>query len=78
MGCISEIVHQVLTSGYLSIEAENQLRQMLQTTHYSSEDMNAFFDLQIAAIEGNIYQESRENNEKKRIVSCIKFGKDEF
>lgn len=69
MGCISEIVHQVLTSGYLSVEDENQLRQMLQTTHYSMDDMKAFIDLQIAALEGDICQESREIIAQKRILS---------
>ena len=69
MGCIREIVHQVLASGYLSLEEENQLRQMLQTTHYGLEDMKAFIGLQIAALEGNICQESREIIEKKQILS---------
>ncbi len=69
MNCIREIVHQVLTSRYLSLEAENQLRQMLQTTHYGLEDMNAFIDLQIAALEGDIDQESREILEKQRCLS---------
>ncbi|MGB3532752.1 MAG: hypothetical protein WBA13_04450 [Microcoleaceae cyanobacterium] len=72
MGCISEIVHHALTSGHLSIEAENKLRQMLQTTHYSLEDMKAFVDLQIAALEGGIYQESREDYKKRRLLSIIK------
>ncbi|MGB3401736.1 MAG: hypothetical protein WBA77_03525 [Microcoleaceae cyanobacterium] len=69
MGCISEIVHQVLTSGYLSVEEENQLRQMLQTTHYGLEDMKAFIDLQIAALEGGICQESREIIARKQVFS---------
>jgi hypothetical protein len=72
MGCISEIVHQVLRSGYLSVEEENELRQMLQTTHYGLDDMTAFIDLQIAALEGDICQESREIIERKQILSKLK------
>jgi hypothetical protein len=56
---IREVVQQVLNTGYLSIEAENQLRQLL-STKYDTEDLNAFVSLQQAASEGRVKQESRE------------------
>ncbi|MEL7035177.1 MAG: hypothetical protein AAFO04_06100 [Cyanobacteria bacterium J06592_8] len=67
---IHEVVNQALTTGYLSIEAENRLRQLLQTTHYGVDEMNAFVDLQLAAMAGNIRQESREKLQKKRDSEC--------
>ncbi|NET56141.1 MAG: hypothetical protein F6K47_08185 [Symploca sp. SIO2E6] len=57
---IREIVHQALTTGYLSLEAEDQLRQLLQTK-YASEDLRAFMELQLAAMAGLVKQESRES-----------------
>ncbi len=59
MALIREIVQQVLASKYLSIEAENQLRQLLRTKN-NAEDLNAFFTLQQAAMDGYIRQASRE------------------
>jgi len=55
---IREIVQQALTSGFLTIEAENLLRELL-TTKYDSEDLNAFMLLQKAAMKGHVQQESR-------------------
>lgn len=57
---IREIVHQALSTGYLTVEAEEQLRQLLQTK-YSSEDLKAFMKLQLAAMAGLVKQESRES-----------------
>ncbi|MCX7595698.1 MAG: hypothetical protein N2235_18450 [Fischerella sp.] len=56
---IRDVVHKALSTGYLTVEAENQLRQLL-TTHYDSEDLNAFMTLQEAAMTGKVKQESRE------------------
>lgn len=56
---IRDVVQQALTTGYLTIEAENQLRYLL-TTHYDLEDLNAFMSLQEAAMSGRVKQESRE------------------
>ncbi|MBD2250342.1 hypothetical protein [Nostoc parmelioides] len=56
---IRDVVQQALTTGYLTVEAENQLRYLL-TTHYDSEDLNAFMSLQEAAMNGRVKQESRE------------------
>ncbi|MFM7408551.1 MAG: hypothetical protein ACKO3K_18310 [Cuspidothrix sp.] len=55
---IRDIVKIALKTGFLSIEAENQLRQLL-TSHYGSEDFNAFMKLQNAAVNGEVQQESR-------------------
>lgn len=59
MGTIRELAHQALNTGYLSLEAEKQLRQLLQTK-YEAEDLNAFMMLQQAAMVGSVKQESRE------------------
>jgi len=59
MALIREVVQQALTTGYLTVAAENQLRQLL-TTKYEWEDFNAFMTLQAAAMAGSVRQESRE------------------
>jgi len=63
---ISEIVQQSLATGYLTVEAENQLRVLLQTTKYQLEDLKAFMKLQESAMAGLIKQESRES------MQCVK------
>ncbi len=60
MVLIRDLAQQALTAGYLTIEAENQLRRMLTTTKYDLEDLNAFMNLQLAAMSGGVKQESRE------------------
>jgi hypothetical protein len=60
MVLIRDLSQQAMTIGYLTIEAENQLRQMLTTTKYDLEDLNAFMTLQLAAMSGLVKQESRE------------------
>ncbi|PSB24216.1 hypothetical protein [Stenomitos frigidus] len=59
MNSIHEIVQQVLTTGYLTVSAEEQLRRLL-TTKYGREDFYAFMNLQQAAMTGRVKQESRE------------------
>ena len=56
---IYEVVQQALSNGYLTVEAEEKLRQLLQAK-YGIEDLNAFFTLQQAVIEGRVKQQSRE------------------
>jgi hypothetical protein len=56
---IRDVVQQALATGYLTVEAENQLRHLL-TTPYDLEDLNAFMTLQEAAMNGKVRQESRE------------------
>jgi len=55
---IREVVQQALTTGLLSIEAENQLRLLL-ASKYDREDFRAFMMLQHAAMAGSVKQESR-------------------
>ncbi|BAZ28214.1 hypothetical protein NIES4074_06450 [Cylindrospermum sp. NIES-4074] len=56
---IRDVVQKALVTGYLTVEAENKLRQLL-TTQYDLEDFNAFMTLQEAAMTGKVKQESRE------------------
>jgi hypothetical protein len=58
MGLIREVVQQALATGLLTIEAENQLRQLL-SSKYDREDLRAFMTLQNAAMCGSVKQESR-------------------
>ncbi|MGB7440372.1 MAG: hypothetical protein WA919_04835 [Coleofasciculaceae cyanobacterium] len=60
MVLIRDIVEQAMTKGYLTIEAEMELRQLLQKTKYGGEDFCAFMRLQAAVIDGQVKQESRE------------------
>ncbi len=60
---ISEIVQQALATGHLTVEAENQLRLLLQTTKYGLEEFNAFMTLQKSAMAGLVRQESRQLKE---------------
>ena len=59
MEMIREVVKQALKTGYLTLEAEDKLREMLKTK-YELEDLEAFINLQQAAMIGRVKQESRE------------------
>lgn len=59
MGRIRDLVRQALETGYLSLAAEEQLRSLLQMKN-PPEDLTAFMQLQRAAMEGDVRQESRE------------------
>ncbi len=59
MALIRDVVQKALKTGYLTIEAEDQLRVLL-TTPYDLEDFNAFMKLQEAARTSQVKQESRE------------------
>ena len=59
MALIRDVVQKALKTGYLTIEAEEQLRVLL-TTRYDLKDLNAFMTLQEAARTGQVKQESRE------------------
>ncbi len=56
---IKDIVQQALTTGYLSVADENQLRQLLQQK-LNADDLNAFWTLQNAVMTGCVKQQSRE------------------
>ncbi|NEP34714.1 hypothetical protein [Moorena sp. SIO3B2] len=59
---IRDIVKQALTTGYLTIEAEDKLRRMLhqKPKKYDLADLDAFMALQEAAMTGRVRQQSRE------------------
>ncbi|MEM7759988.1 MAG: hypothetical protein AAF298_17965 [Cyanobacteria bacterium P01_A01_bin.40] len=59
MKLIREVVKQALTTGYLTVEAEEKLKMMLRNK-YELEDLEAFIDLQQATMLGMVTQESRE------------------
>lgn len=65
---IRDVVQQAMTTGYLTIEAENELRQLL-SRKYDLEDLNAFVRLQQAAMSGHVRQESRELLKGKKLTS---------
>lgn len=56
---IRDIVEQSLTVGYLSVDAEEQLRTNL-SRKYDVEDFRAFMQLQFAIMNGQVKQEARE------------------
>lgn len=56
---IRDVVQKALSTGFLTVEAENQLRYLLRT-RYEREDFKAFMSLQEAAMMGIVKQESRE------------------
>lgn len=56
---IREVVQQALTTGSLTVVAENQLRQMFTNKKYDLEDMNALMSLQLATMAGHVQQESQ-------------------
>ena len=68
MSVIRKIVHQALKTGYLTLDAEEELRQLLQTTKYDFEDFKAFMSLQTEAMEGRVKQESRELLRSRRLA----------
>ena len=58
MNMISEVVDKALKTGYLSIQAEDDLRRLL-SKKYDKKDFSAFMRLQKAAMAGLVKQESR-------------------
>jgi len=56
---ICEIVKEAFTTGLLTVEAEEQLRQLLKTK-YDAKNFRAFMLLQHAVMSDAIRQESRE------------------
>lgn len=65
---IRELVKQTLKTGYLTLAAEEQLRSLLRNK-YSKEDLAAFIQLQQAAMNGWVQQESRELWRRRPTVS---------
>lgn len=69
MALIRDVVQKALKTGYLTIEAEEQLRVLL-TTRYDLKDFNAFMTLQEAARTGQVKQESREQLSYMAVEQC--------
>jgi hypothetical protein len=59
MSTIREIVHKVLQAGYLTVEAEEQMRQLF-AIQYDLDDIEALTQLQYATTSGRVKQQSRE------------------
>ncbi|MBP0022237.1 MAG: hypothetical protein J7647_32360 [Cyanobacteria bacterium SBLK] len=57
---IGDLVQQALTTGYLTVEAEEQLRYSLHQTQYGLQELRAFMTLQQATMDGLVKQQSRE------------------
>lgn len=66
MVLIRDVVQQALTTGYLSVEAEDQLRRLLRTG-YTNHDLNAFMTLQKAVMAGHVRQQSRESRREEQL-----------
>lgn len=60
MSPIRKIVRKALATGYLTVDAEEQLRNLLQTTKYGLEDFEAFIALQTEVMEGRVTQQAWE------------------
>jgi hypothetical protein len=60
MSLISKIVQTALATGYLTVDAEEQLRHQLQMTKYGLEDFEAFITLQTEVMEGRVKQQAWE------------------
>lgn len=69
MTLIRDLVQKALKTGYLTLEAEEQLRVLL-ATRYGVEDFNAFMSLQEAAMTGQVKQESRERLRCMAVKRC--------
>jgi hypothetical protein len=71
MASIKRLVKEALTTGYLTVRDENTLRSLLKTK-YPSEDLTAFMELQQAAMNGWVKQESRELfNRQQKSTCCV-------
>jgi hypothetical protein len=67
---ISDLVQQALETGYLTLAAEEQLRLLLQTKN-EPEELLAFWQLQQAAMAGNVRQESREAAQPQQLSAKL-------
>jgi hypothetical protein len=66
MELIRDVVQQAITTGYLTVSAEERLRQLLRT-EYDLEDFNAFVTLQSAGVAGLLRQEPRETRYNQQL-----------
>jgi hypothetical protein len=59
---ICEVVQQALEIGYLDLEAEKKLRQLLGVK-YDEKDLKFFMKLQLAAMNGEVTLESHKQRQ---------------
>ncbi|NJM62150.1 MAG: hypothetical protein HC849_21215 [Oscillatoriales cyanobacterium RU_3_3] len=71
MSPIRTIVRQALAAGYLTVDAEEQLRNLLQTTKYGLEDFEAFIALQTEVMEGRVTQQAWELLRSNSIAATV-------
>ncbi|MBP0017769.1 MAG: hypothetical protein J7647_09445 [Cyanobacteria bacterium SBLK] len=60
MSSIAQIVREAIARGYLTREAEGQLRNLLHGSSCDRTELRAFFQLQQGVMEGRVKQQSRE------------------
>lgn len=70
MAEIRDLALQAIKTGYLTLEAEEQLR-CLMSNHYGQEDFLAFMRLQEAAMQGKVKQESRERLKRRHLSMAV-------
>ncbi|MDJ0557395.1 MAG: hypothetical protein QNJ68_23695 [Microcoleaceae cyanobacterium MO_207.B10] len=59
---IREVVQEALTTGSLTVVAEDKLSVIFSNRNYDLEDMNALMSLQLATMAGHVKQESQALN----------------
>jgi hypothetical protein len=62
MNKICQVIQRALDAGYLDLEAEKQLRQLLGAV-CDEEDLKFFMKLQLAAMNGEVTLESHEQRQ---------------
>lgn len=68
---IREVVQQAIAAGYLSLEAENQMRQFFASAKCDLEDLNAFMSLQLAAMAGRVKREALESIDLRQLSERV-------
>ncbi|MFM9263860.1 hypothetical protein [Tychonema sp. BBK16] len=61
MMLVRDVIKQAIATGYLSLEAENEIQQIFSSAQCELEDLNAFMSLQLAAMAGRVKQQSLES-----------------
>ncbi|MDY6781724.1 MAG: hypothetical protein SW833_04075 [Cyanobacteriota bacterium] len=56
---ICQVVREALSNSFLSVAAEEQLRECLRSQQYTLDDLRAFWTLQSVVMSGRVKQESR-------------------
>ncbi|MDY7014612.1 MAG: hypothetical protein SVX43_13620 [Cyanobacteriota bacterium] len=59
MIAICQVVREALSNKFLSVSAEEQLKECLRSKQYTIDDLRAFWRLQSVVMSGVVKQESR-------------------